>query len=90
MTGMKSTVAFLGINATAAYAAPDALPYVLGATGVIWLMYMTLVMVLGMLGFMFGQHESEEDQREFIGDLASPGRKERRHAEKKEQGRSWF
>lgn len=48
-------------------------------------------MVLGMFGAFFGSFDNEEDQREFIGDLASPGRKERRAAEKKQlQGKNWW
>lgn len=91
MAGLKSTVAFLGINATAFYAAPDAAPYVLGATAVLYLIYLTMIMVAGMLGTFFGRFEDEEDRAEFVGDLMEPGRKERRKEEKKKrkQGRWW-
>lgn len=80
--GMKSTATatatFAAINGGAYYASPDAAPYVLGFTGVLYLIFICIITIFGATGYFFGNFEDEEDREDFVRQLNDPEAKKRR------------
>lgn len=80
--GIKSTTAYVAVNGIAAYSAPEALPYVLGATSILWLAYIMFMVIAGVAGFMYGRFDNEDERQDFMADLADPRRRSKIHKKK--------
>lgn len=85
--GLKSTAAatatFAGVNGATYAASPDAVPYVLGVTMVLYLVFICLVALFGAMGYFFGNFEDDEDREDFMRQINDPKARERR---KKKRG----
>lgn len=80
--GMKSTAAatatFAAVNGAAYYASPDAAPYVLGVTGILYLIFLCLITVFGAVGYMFGNFQDEDEREDFMRQINDPEARKRR------------
>lgn len=80
--GMKSTAtattAFAAVNGVAFSASPETAPFILGITGVLYLIFICIITIFGAMGYFFGNFEDEEDREDFVRQLNDPEAKKRR------------
>jgi hypothetical protein len=73
--GLKSTVIFALINATAYHSDPKSAPYVLGLTVVPWLAYIMAVIILpafGAVAWWMGDQQDPKKAEEFHENFGKP------------------